>query len=267
MVAIVIHGVQYSNFYLVPLVVVLGLVFGSFNSVLVARVPNRENINGRSKCPKCGAQLAARDNIPVLGFLLLRGKCRNCQNPISPRYLFLELFTAVAMFIPLFKIQGYFAIAAWESFFIFGIALIAIDLEHHRLPDLLTGPLFLSGLLFFGIDGIKNNHGSQFIHAIIYAISACAIFYSIHVLSRGGMGMGDVKLAASMGLFSGYVSGTAVYVSAMIGFALGSLVGVGLMIAKKATRKTAVPFGPFMIIGTVLSLWVTPWINQIRGLN
>ena len=171
------------------------------------------------------------------------------------------------MFIPLFKIQGYFAIAAWESFVIFGIALIAIDLEHHRLPDLITGPLFLSGLIFLGIDTFKNHHSSQFLHALIYAISATAIFYSIHVFSRGGMGMGDVKLAASMGLFSGYVSGTAVYVSAMIGFALGSLVGVGLMIAKKATRKTAVPFGPFMIIGTVLSLWVTPWINQIRGLN
>ena len=143
MVAIVIHGVQYSNFYLVPLVV-------------------------------------------VLGFLLLRGKCRNCQNPISPRYLFLELFTAAAMFIPLFKIQGYFAIAAWESFVIFGIALIAIDLEHHRLPDLITGPLFLSGLIFLGIDTFKNHHSSQFLHALIYAISATAIFYSIHVFSRGG---------------------------------------------------------------------------------
>ncbi len=267
MVSIVVQGVRYSNFYLVPFVIVLGLVFGSFNSVLVGRIPHRENINGRSKCPQCGVQLAARDNIPVLGYLMLAGKCRNCQNPISPRYVLLELATAAALFIPLFKFQGFFVIAAWESFIIFGIALIAIDLEHHRLPDLLTGPLFLSGIIFLGIDAAKNHHWSQFFHALVYGISACAIFYAIHVFSRGGMGMGDVKLAASMGLFSGYVSATAVYVSAMTGFALGSFVGVGLMIAKKATRKTAVPFGPFMIIGTVLSLWITPLIDQLRGMN
>ncbi|MEI6648520.1 MAG: prepilin peptidase [Actinomycetes bacterium] len=267
MVQLVIDGVQYSNTYLVPLVVSLGLVFGSFNSVLVGRIPDRENINGRSKCPKCGTQLAARDNIPVLGYLMLRGKCRNCKNPISSRYLLLEMCTAAAMFIPLFRFQGYFVIAAWESFIIFGIALIAIDLEHHRLPDLLTGPLFLSGAIFLGIDAFKNHHTSQLFHALLYGFSACAIFYSIHILSKGGMGMGDVKLAASMGLFSGYVSATAVYVSAMTGFALGSLVGVSLMVAKKATRKTAVPFGPFMIVGTVLSLWITPVINQVRGFN
>jgi leader peptidase (prepilin peptidase)/N-methyltransferase len=265
------HGVVVGG-HLPPLILylligVLGLIFGSFNSVLVSRIPVKESISGRSKCPSCGNQIANRDNLPILGYLILKGKCRNCHRVISPRYLVLEILTAISVFLPFLAFDRWFLILSWEVFIVLGIALAAIDLEHHRLPDVLTSSLYLFGLILISLDAVMSHWVHQLHNAFIASIVLGAFYWIVNLLSKGGMGMGDVKLATSIGLFTGYTSALAVYVASMTGFALGSLVGVSLVLAKKATRKSAVPFGPFMLVGAVASIWITPWITHLRGLS
>jgi leader peptidase (prepilin peptidase)/N-methyltransferase len=247
-------------FYLV--ILIFGLIFGSFNTVLVARIPMKESLWGRSKCTLCEVQIQNRDNIPIYGYLRLRGKCRNCGQEFSRRYLYLELTTAVAIFIPFLLFDRLTMIAAWMAFVILGVALSAIDFQLHRLPDVLNGALYLSGIVFLSLDAALHHRFGHLRSAVIASVLLSAFYWLVNLLSKGGMGMGDVKLAASIGLFAGYISALCVYVAAMASFALGSLVGIAIIVLQKGTRKTAVPFGPFMIVGTLISIWATPLIWQ-----
>ena len=248
-------------------ILLFGLVCGSFNSVLVFRVPLGAKISGRSQCTSCGTQIANRDNVPIFGYLLLRGKCRNCQVRISPRYLYLEIATAVGAFVPFLAFDRWLEILAWELFIVLGIALAAIDFEHHRLPDPLTGSLYLGGLALISLDALTHHRSHQLHNAFIASVALGAFYWAVSVLSKGGMGMGDVKLATSIGLFTGYISGTTVYVGSMLGFAMGSVVGGYLILMKKASRKSPLPFGPFMLAGAVLAIWITPIVTHVRGLS
>lgn len=241
-------------------ILIFGLIFGSFNTVLVARIPIRESLRGRSKCTLCDVQIQNRDNIPILGYLILRGKCRNCRQPFSRRYLYLELATAVAVFIPFLIFDRITMIAIWIVFVILGVALSAIDFQLHRLPDTLNGALFTLGLALISVDAVINHRLGNLRSAIIASFMLSAFFWLVNLLSKGGMGMGDVKLAASIGLYVGYISALSVYVAAMASFALGSIVGIAIIFLQKGTRKTAVPFGPFMIVGALISIWATPLI-------
>jgi leader peptidase (prepilin peptidase)/N-methyltransferase len=262
---IVVAGSQLPPLFLFILVLTLGLVLGSFVSVLVSRIPIKTSIMGRSKCPNCGVQLKNRDNIPIVGYLLLRGKCRNCRTSISPSYLILELVTAGAVFLPFLAFHRILLIIAWEIFIVIGISLSAIDLEHRRLPDRLTVSLFLFGLILLSADAIHSHRIHELKIALLSALSLGAFYWVVNFLSKGGMGMGDVKLAVPIGLFSGYQSGISVYVASMIGFALGSLIGLFMMAVGKASRKSTLPFGPFMIAGAMLTIWVTPWATNFRN--
>ncbi len=248
-------------FYL--LILLFGLIFGSFNTVLVARIPKNESLGGRSKCMLCGVQIQNSDNIPLFGYIRLRGKCRNCQQRFSPRYLLLELTTATMVFIPFFIFDRFTMVLPWVAFIILGVALSAIDFQLHRLPDVLNGALYLSGLALFSLDAILNHRLDHLRSAVIASIMLSAFYWLVNLLSKGGMGMGDVKLAASIGLYTGYISALSVYVAAMTSFALGSAVGITIMVLGKGTRKTAVPFGPFMLAGAVISIWLTPLIWTI----
>lgn len=262
-----IHGAVVGEnlppFFFYLLILLFGLIFGSFNTVLVARIPKKESLGGRSKCALCGAQIRNSDNIPLLGYIRLRGKCRNCQERFSPRYLFIELTTATAVFIPFFIFDRFTMVAAWVVFIVLGVALATIDFQLHRLPDLLTGALYLSGLALLSLDAIAHNRLEHLRSAIIASIALSGFYYLVNLLSKGGMGMGDVKLAASIGLYTGYISALSVYVAAMASFALGSAVGITIMLRGKGTRKSAVPFGPFMLAGAVISAWLTPLIWTI----
>lgn len=199
--------------------------------------------------------------------MLLRGRCRNCRANISPRYLFLEIVTAGLVLVPLVKFDRIFECIAWIFFVVLAVALSAIDFEHHRLPDPLTGSLYLSGLIFLALDAFAHHNLSRLNHAFIASIALGGFYWIVNFLSKGGMGMGDVKLATSIGLFCGYISISTVYIASMIGFAAGSLVGVALIAVKRANRKSALPFGPFMLLGAIASIYVTPWISHMRGLS
>lgn len=255
-------GENVPPLFLFLLIAIFGLIFGSFNTVLVARIPTRESLWGRSKCTLCGVQIRNKDNIPLFGYLLLRGKCRNCRQHFSRRYFYLEITTAVATFIPFFIFDRLTMIAAWMVFVILGVALSAIDFQLHRLPDALNGALYVSGLALLSLDAALNNRLGHLRSALFASILLSAFFWLVNLLSKGGMGMGDVKLAASIGLYAGYISALSVYIAAMASFALGSVVGLVIIISQKGTRKTAVPFGPFMIVGALISIWATPLIWQ-----
>lgn len=254
-------------FFFYTFIVILGLILGSFNSVLVARIPNGQSIRGRSHCPQCNQQIQNHFNIPIIGYLALRGRCRNCGSQISIRYLLLEIVTSALVVIPVTKFDRVFECVAWIFFVVFAVALAAIDVEHHRLPDPLTGSLYLAGLVFLSLDSLVHHNFGRLNHAFISSIALGGFYWIVNFLSKGGMGMGDVKLATSIGLYCGYISVSTVYLASMIGFAMGSLVGVFLIAIKRAGRKSALPFGPFMLLGAIASIYVTPWISHIRGLS
>ncbi len=151
----------------------------------------------------------------------------------------------------------------WVVFIILGVALSAIDFQLHRLPDVLNGALYLSGVALFSLDAILNHRLDHLRSAVIASIALSAFYWLVNLLSKGGMGMGDVKLAASIGLYTGYISALSVYVAAMASFVLGGAVGITIMVLRKGTRKSAVPFGPFMLAGAVISIWLTPLIWTI----
>lgn len=231
----------------------LGLAIGSFLNVVIYRVPRGESVvSPPSHCPSCDNPIRNRHNIPVLGWFLLRGKCADCSEPISARYPLVEAGTGIA-----FAATGYrFAdepriLAAYLVFVALGIALALIDLDVRRLPDVLVLPAYpvLAVLLAIGGDG----HALW--RATVAAASLFAFFFLIAMLAPGSMGFGDVKLAGVIGGVLGYLSWGALLIGAFLGFLLGSIIGLGLLIAGKADRKTAVPFGPFMILGAVVTIF------------
>ena len=236
--------------------VLLGLTFGSFGSVLVTRIPSRKSLWTRSECNSCGKQIKSSENIPVLSYLLLRGKCANCRAPISAIYPALELITAGLFLAGVLIFHTWTSLALWLILIIVGVPLTVIDLTLHRLPDLLTAPLFGLSAFVIGVDAFVGNHFDRLIPGLIGSLALPAFYLALLIISRGGMGMGDVKLSAGIGLVSGFFGARITLVSCFAAYILGSVIGIGLMIAGKAGRKTAIPFGPFMLLGQAIALVV-----------
>ncbi len=161
---------------------------------------------------------------------------------------------ALLFLAPIFIFHSWTPVLLWMVFVAFGLPLAVIDLQHHRLPDVLTGFLLLKALLVIVISAFVLHRFDRLLPSAIGAFSLVAFYLAILIISKGGMGMGDVKLSASIGLISGFFGLRAVLVSCFAAYILGSVIGIGLMIAGKADRKTAIPFGPFMIIGQIISL-------------
>lgn len=231
-----------------------GLLIGSFLTVVAYRVPRGESVvGGRSQCPSCGAQIAAYDNVPVLSWLALRGRARCCGVPISPRYPLTELasgalFAAVAL--AFWDDAG--EIALGLAFVTMLIAITLTDLEQRIIPN----KILLAGTIA-GVAVVAASDPGSFPERGIGLAAAGGLLFAVALAYPRGMGMGDVKLAAVMGLYLG----RSVAPALLIAFAAGSLVGVGL-IARHGTaaRKQAVPFGPFLALGGVVGLFAG---NQI----
>ena len=242
--------------FLIFFAVLFGATFGSFASVLVHRVPVKMSLMTRSQCTSCGHQIGAWENIPVLSFIALHGKCRSCGSKFSWSYPALEVGMAVLFAIAPLVFHSWTAVLLWISLSIFGLPLFLIDVKLHRLPDLLTGALFFASALIIICSAFAHHHFNRLVPSFVGALALATYYFAIVVVSRGGMGMGDVKLSASVGLISGYFGLHAVLVSSYTAFALGSLIGVALIVLGKAGRKTAIPFGPFIIVGQMISLLV-----------
>jgi leader peptidase (prepilin peptidase)/N-methyltransferase len=225
-----------------------GLLIGSFLTVVAHRVPRGESVvGGRSHCPSCGAQIAAYDNVPVLSWLLLRGRARCCGTPISPRYPLTELATGTlyaATALVLWDDAGLVALGL--AFVTMLVAITLTDLERRIIPNeiLLVGTVAGVALAALADPGSLPERA-------IAAAAAGGLLFAIVLAYPRGMGLGDVKLAAVMGLYLGRSVGPAL----LIAFAAGSLVGLALIARHgAAARKRAVPFGPFLAFGGMIGL-------------
>ncbi len=228
---------------------VLGLAIGSFLSVVAHRVPLGESIVApRSRCPGCGTQIEARDNIPVISYLLLRGRCRHCGERISISYPLLELglgLVFIAAFIAFEDDPAEIALACALAATLMAITLT--DLEHRIIPNKI---LIVSAVIGIAIAAPTDPDGM--VERGIAAAAAFGFLLLVALAYPRGMGMGDVKLAAVMGLYLG----RAVAPALLIGFAAGAIYGVALIARHGAeARKRAVPFGPFLAFGGLVGIF------------
>jgi leader peptidase (prepilin peptidase)/N-methyltransferase len=240
--------------------IVMGLLVGSFLTVVVDRVPNGGSVvQPPSACGACGNRLTAPDLVPIGSWLVLRGKCRHCGNPIGVEPLIIEISTAT-IFV-LFGLK-FGADPVLPAFCIFGAALVAlvwIDLHVFRLPREITYTAFVLSSIAIVIAALVDDEPERIWMAALGAAIALAIMGLIYVASRGGMGDGDVRLAPLLGLHLGYLNPGIVPVGLFFGFAIGAVVGVAAMAVGKAGRKTALPFGPFLAAGAVLAVFTGQW--------
>ncbi|MEW8958226.1 MAG: prepilin peptidase [Moorella sp. (in: firmicutes)] len=226
----------------------LGLFIGSFLNVVIYRLPRGETVVwGRSYCPACGRVLAWYDLIPVLSYLLLRGRCRYCRLPISSRYLLVELVTGV-VFTTLFYIFGLSWILV-KYLFLSAVLVAAsfIDLEHYLIPDRLVVTGACGGIL---LSLLARDVG--FWSSLWGAVAAAGFLLLVAVISKGGMGGGDVKLAGMVGLFLGWpLASLALFLSLVT----GGLAGVCLLVSGRKKRQDPLPFAPFITTGGLLALF------------
>ena len=227
---------------------IVGAAIGSFSNVCIYRLPKKLSIiSPPSQCPNCGKSISPFDNIPIISFILLRGRCRYCQSPISWRYPIVELITGL-IFLSLylnFRISPQFFIYALLCTSLIIIAFI--DLEHKIIPDVITLPGIIIGLTL----SLTMPH-ITLINSIKGLLIGGGLFYAIAIISRGGMGGGDIKLIAMVGSFLGWKN---VLLTIFLGSLFGSIVGIVLIILKKKNRKDMVPFGPFLSLGAIISIF------------
>jgi leader peptidase (prepilin peptidase) / N-methyltransferase len=218
---------------------------------VIHRLPLGESlVHPRSRCPSCGTQIAGYDNIPIVSWLVLRGHCRHCQAPISPRYPAVELLTAVA-FAVVVLVGGLDDDLVLELPFAAAlIALAGIDYDHKLLPNRIVYPLAVWGL----VATVLVDRDDLVEHLVAGAGAFLFLFLAVLAYPRG-MGMGDVKLAGAMGLYLG----VSVIPALLIAFLSGSIVGIAILAREgAAARKKAVPFGIFLALGGIVAVLAGP---------
>ena len=239
---------------LLSVVGLLGLAVGSFLNVVIHRVPQNESLlRPGSHCPHCGARVRHRHNIPVLGWLLLRGRCADCRAPISARYPLVEAGTAALFVAVAAKFGWSWPLPAYLYLAAIAIPLALIDVAVHRLPDAIVRPSYLVAVALLVPAALATGDRA----AIYRGFAAAAALWLLYLLiSRfGPMGWGDIKLAPLLGFYLGWLGWTAVAVGVFAGFLLGGVVGAALMAIRLATMKSPVPFGPFMLAGAFVAVF------------
>ncbi|TFD30596.1 prepilin peptidase [Cryobacterium cryoconiti] len=257
---------------------VLGLLVGSFLNVVIYRVPNGQSIvSPPSACPRCAAPIKPFDNVPVLSWIMLRGKCRSCKSAISARYPLVELGTALffgAVAWWTFSVRasigstpgadststksvivGVLVLIAFLYLAAVTVALALIDLDTHRLPNAIVLPAYVVGLALLGAACLISGDLGVLIRTVAGLAALWAAYFAMALAYPGGMGLGDVKLAGVLGLFLGFLGWGHLAVGAFAAFLLGGAYAVGLMIAKRASRKTGIPFGPWMLTGAWVGIF------------
>lgn len=258
---------------------ILGLCFGSFFNVIIYRLPRQESIlNPPSHCPRCGKPINWYDNLPLLSYLILRGKCRKCGNKISLRYPTVELLTGLIFLSSYYLAAQKLSFFFFSSLFFLSILLVVafIDLDTFIIPDKLILPaIFISlGLLIFDftLPSIKILPllPGYISSSLLGALAAFLFFYFLAFISplifgKEGMGGGDIKLAFFLGLYLGYY----VFVAFFVAFLAGSLIGLGLVYLRGKEKREEIPFGPFLSLGGAVALFFGPavvnWYLNLIG--
>jgi len=266
---------QENNTLFITVSVIFGLMVGSFLNVVIYRLPKMMEqewhnnclelqgkeipvqtqysiVKPRSACPHCGHQISALENIPIISYLVLKGRCRACKAPISMRYPLIEALTGVLIGLISWKF-GYSTITLLAWIFTFAlIALTFIDFDTQLLPDDITLPLLWLGLLFnlnFGFTDLKS--------AVIGAAAGYLVLWSVYWLfklirGKEGMGYGDFKLLAAIGAWFGWKLLPAVI---LLSSTLGAAIGIALIVLAKRGKEVPIPFGPFLAIGGIAALF------------
>jgi len=229
-----------------------GSIIGSFLNVCIFRLPPKKSLLfPASHCPHCRQPIRFYDNIPIISYLVLRGRCRFCNQPISPQYVIVELLTALFSLLLFlhYSLTEYFI---YFAFFSSLMVVTFIDLKHQIIPDAISlpgiGAGFLASFVLPRITYLDSLIGIALGGGILYFV---ALGYYL-ITKTEGMGMGDVKLLAMVGAFLG---GKAVVITIFLSAFLGAVVGVAVMVIKRKSRKYAIPYGPFLSIGALLSLF------------
>jgi leader peptidase (prepilin peptidase)/N-methyltransferase len=240
---------------LLVVVALLGLAIGSFLNVVIWRVPRGESVaSPPSACPACGSPIRHRDNVPVLGWLLLRGRCRDCKAPISARYPLVEAATAVLFVVMAWRFGFQLSLVGYLYLAAVGLALGLIDIDTRRLPDALTKPTWVVTAVVLLVAALVGDRRDDLLRAAVGAAALGGFYFLLWLVYPGGMGFGDVKLAPSLGAFLGWVGYGALAVGAFTGFLYGGVFGIGLIVLGRGGRKSMVPFGPFMLLGALTGI-------------
>jgi leader peptidase (prepilin peptidase)/N-methyltransferase len=244
----------------VALAGVVGAVVGSFLNVVIHRLPRGESlVHPRSRCPACRRQIAGYDNVPIVSWLALRGRCRHCGEPISPRYPVVELLTALT-FAAVVLVRGFDDDLVLELPFVAAlIALAGIDLDHKLLPNKIVYPLAV-----YGVIATLLVERDDTVEHLIAGAGAFAFLLAAVIAYPSGMGMGDVKLAGAMGLYLG----VSVIPALLVAFLSGSLVGIAILAREgAAARKKAIPFGVFLALGGIVAVLAGPELIDVYESN
>ncbi|MFQ5647419.1 MAG: prepilin peptidase [bacterium] len=227
-----------------------GLALGSFLNVCIYRIPRKESLlYPGSHCPSCEKPVKFYDNIPVLSFLILGGKCRNCRSRISWRYPLVELATSIIFLLSLRHFNSDPAAAApYAAFMALLLAISLIDLDVKIIPNRLVFPGIVTGGIFAALSWLNVSPMSSLIG---FGVGG-GLFYLIALLSRGGMGGGDIKLIALIGILVGWQG---VLLTIMLASSMGALAGVWAILFLKKGRKDQIPFGPFLSLGTCFTIF------------
>lgn len=236
----------------------LGLAVGSFLNVVIYRVPNGESLlTPPSHCPKCNTPIRNRHNVPLFGWLVLRGRCADCGAPISIRYPLVELVTGilfVAVALRLNSLDLLPALPAYLYLTSIGIALTMIDIDVRRLPDSIVLPSYLVLAASFAIAAAISGDWGALTRSALGGSALYGFFYALAFAYPAGMGFGDVKLAGILGAGMAYVSWPTLLIGAFAAFLLGGFVGAVLIVTRRGSAKTAIPFGPYMIVGAGIAI-------------
>jgi leader peptidase (prepilin peptidase) / N-methyltransferase len=241
-----------------------GAAIGSFVNVLAYRLPRRESIvRPRSRCPACGVQIAAYDNVPVISWAVLGGRCRSCGTKIPARYPIVEALTAALFVVVGLKMGVEPELLPSLALVLTLVAAAETDLEHRIIPNRLMAPAAAAAVVLWAIAD-----PGRLPENLIAGAAAGGLMFGAAVAYPAGMGMGDVKLAAVMGLFLG----ASVAPGLFIAFGAGALVGVAMIAARgPQARKQGLPFGPFLALGGIAALLYGPeiidWYERLSGIQ
>lgn len=241
----------FINFF----VFILGLTTGSFLNCVIYRLETDKSfLTGRSFCPQCNHTLSALDLIPILSFLFLKGKCRYCKKPISWQYPLVELFTSLLFLLIFnFTIYGLSSTIYYLLIICFLIIIFVYDLKHYIIPDQIIYSA-IAIVVFYNIFSLYIIRHTPYLmlNTLPAALGASGFFLLIYLISKGQwLGFGDVKLAFLMGLFLGFPN---ILVALFLSFFIGAVIGLLLIVKSRKTLKSEVPFGPFLVIGTIIAL-------------
>ena len=251
---------------LLVLVALLGLAVGSFVNVVIYRVPRGQSVlRPRSRCPRCESAIRPWHNVPVVSWVALRGRCAGCRTRISIRYPLVELATAALFVAVTVRLGASLALPAYLYLAAIAVALTMIDFDVRRLPNTIVLPSYVVAGLLLVPPVVAHADWWAGLRSLAAMAALWTFYFALAFLYPGGMGFGDVKLAGLLGLYLGWLGWAEVGIGTFAGFLLGGLTGAVLLLARRAGRRTALPFGPAMLAGALVAVFLASPIATWYG--